>query len=121
MELSITQQAMSLLYFSALGLALGLLYDLLRQLRYSWGRAILWDGLFCSVAAAGCFVLSMEQGKLGVWDILLTLALFCLYINYISGFIFPVIAHVFGLFSSFVRFLVKKYFFIKKIFSNRKD
>ena len=47
MELSITEQAMSLLCFAALGFLLGFLYDLLRQLRYSLQRALLWDGLFC--------------------------------------------------------------------------
>ena len=121
MELSITEQAISLLCFAALGFLLGFLYDLLRQLRYSLKRALLWDGLFCGAAAAGCFMLAMEQGRLGVWEILLTLAGFCLYINCISRAVFPIICQFSRLFSSFVRFLEKKYFFCKKFFSNRNN
>lgn len=121
MELNITEQAISLLCFAALGFLLGFLYDLLRPLRYSIKRSLLWDVLFCSAAAAGCFTLAMEHGRLGVWEILLTLAGFCLYINCISRAVFPIICQIFRLFSRFVRFLEKKYFFCKKFFSNRNN
>jgi len=121
MELSITEQALSLLCFSALGLLLGLVYDLLRQPRYSLRHPLLWDGLFCALAAGGCFMLSMARGGLGVWEILMSLTGFCLYINCISARLFPVISHFFRLISRFVRFLEKKYFFCKKIFSNRNN
>ena len=46
MEVSISAQALSLLSFGALGLGLGLVYDLLRLLRYGLSLALLWDGLF---------------------------------------------------------------------------
>ena len=121
MEVSISAQAMSLTGFMALGFSLGLLYDLLRQLRYSHSRAVLWDLLFCSLAAGGCFYLSMFRGKLGVWDILACLGAFCLYINCISSYVFPVIFQFSRLFLRFVRFLEKKYFFCKKHFSNRNN
>ena len=121
MELSISEQAMSLLCFAGLGLGLGLAYDLLRLPRYRLKMTTLWDGLFCALAAAGCFTLSMRSGRLGTWEILLTPALFCLYINFISKWVFPEICQIFRLFGRVVRFLEKKYFFCKKFFSNRNN
>ena len=121
METSIGEQGLSLLCFLALGLMLGLCYDLLRPLRYGLKKAALWDGLFCALAAAGCFCLAVEKGRLGVWDIALSLAAFCMYINGLSRYVFPWISRFFGLFKTFVRFLEKKYFFCKKHFSNRNN
>lgn len=121
MEVSIAAQGQSLLCFLALGLMLGLCYDLLRPLRYGLKKAALWDGLFCALAAAGCFFLATEKGSMGVWDIAISLAAFCIYINGISRYIFPWISKFFGLFTAFVRFLEKKYFFYKKHFSNRNN
>ena len=121
MEVDIRDQGLSLLCFLALGLMLGLIYDLLRPLRYRFKGALIWDGLFCATAAAGCFFLAAEEGRLGVWDIALSLAAFCMYINRLSSYVFPWISRFFGLFGAFVRFLEKKYFFCKKHFSNRNN
>ena len=120
MEANVSAQALSLFYFALLGLTLGLSYDLLRLPRYTLGAPLLWDGLFCMLAAAGCFVLAMEKGQLGVWDILAALAAFCVYINCISIHVFPKISLFSRLFSRIVRFLEKKYFFIQKILFKQK-
>ena len=115
MEVSIHSQALGLLSFCLLGLGLGLCYDLLRLPRYALSHPLLWDGLFCALAAAGCFCLSMERGRLGPWDLLSALACFCLYLNFMSNWIFPILPLIFRPFSTIVRFLEKKYFFLKKL------
>ncbi len=89
METNLLDQALSLLCFALLGLGLGLLYDLLRPLRYAGKHAFLWDGSFCAAAAAGIFFLSMGSGRLGLWDITAALLSFCLYINLLSALILP--------------------------------
>jgi cell division protein FtsB len=119
MELSISEQAMSLLCFAGLGLGLGLAYDLLRLPRYRLKMALLWDGLFCALAAAGSFTLSMRSGRLGTWELLLTLGTFCLYINFISKWVFPEICQIFRLFGRVVRFLEKNTFFSKISFQTK--
>lgn len=120
MEVSISAQALSLLSFGALGLGLGLVYDLLRLLRYGLSLALLWDGLFCAIAAAGCFYLSMARGSYGIWEILLCLAAFCGYINCMSPHVFPIIYRFSRLIPASVRFLVKKYFFLKNFLFKQK-
>ncbi len=90
MEISLYRQGLSLLCFALLGLGLGLLYDMLRPMRYAGGRACIWDGLFCAVAAAGLFVLSMGSGRLGQWDMAAALLMFCVYINLLSPHILPI-------------------------------
>lgn len=120
MEVSISAQALSLMGFGALGLGLGLVYDLLRLLRYGLRYAILWDGLFCAIAAAACFCLSMGRGSYGIWEILLCLTAFCGYINCMSPHVFPKIYRFSRLFPASVRFLEKKYFFIKKFLFKQK-
>lgn len=121
MELSITWQAMSLLCFALLGLLLGLVYDMLRLPRYRLRAPLLWDGLFCAVGAAGCFMLSMGSGRLGTWEMLIVPASFCLYIYCMSSRVFPIICQFSRLLVRLVRFLEKKYFFIKKFFSNESN
>lgn len=115
MELKISEQAISLLCFLALGFGLGIVYDLLRLLRYSVKKALVWDGLFCALGAAGCFCLAMDKGRLGVWEIVLALLGFCMYINGISKHVFPIIYHYFQTFSRICTVFGKKILFLKKV------
>ena len=89
MEISIAEQAISLLCFACLGLGLGLLYDLLRPMRYRGKGAFLLDLGFCAAGAAACFMLSMESGKAGLWNIMCALLGFCLYICNLSPVLLP--------------------------------
>lgn len=90
MEISITAQALSLACFLGLGLMLGLVYDLLRPLRYGLKKEFIWDFLFCAMGAALCFLLAMSSGKAGLWEIMSAGLAFCLYINFLSPGILPV-------------------------------
>ena len=65
MEVSIMSQLTELIRFAALGLGLGLLYDLMRPMRYSGKGALLWDGIFCFCAAAGCFTAGRSEETAG--------------------------------------------------------
>ena len=118
MELSIAEQAMSLLCFACLGLGLGLLYDLLRPMRYRGKGAFLLDFGFCAAAAAACFMLSMESGKAGLWNIMCALLGFCLYIRNLSPLLLPIFMGIFNK----ARFLtrqakntIKSFKYLKKI------
>ena len=125
MELSIASQLLSLICFAALGLGLGLLYDVLRPLRYQNSGGFFWDMLFCSIAAFGCFTLAMGRGKANTWELAAALLFFCLYIHYLSPMLLPIFLGIF-------RFLHKSYGFllhclkklkiiIKKFFTKRAD
>ena len=125
MEISLFSQSMSLGCFALLGLGLGLLYDLLRPMRYSGGPALLWDGIFCAAAASGCFVLSMNSGRLGQWELAAALLLFCLYINILSPHLLP---HILGItqtmyncYKIIVIKLKKLPQTVKKFFTNHQD
>lgn len=125
MELEIRQQALGLLCFFCLGLALGLLYDLLRPIRYRCKRAFIPDFVFCTLAAAAAFLLSMQSGRPETWNILLCLAAFCLYINLISPVILPIILQIFEgiyrLLYSIVQNLKIFTLNVKKFFTNEEN
>ncbi len=125
MEISLYEQGLSLMCFALLGLGLGLLYDLLRPMRYSGGPAILWDGLFCAAAAAGCFVLSMNSGRLGQWELAAALLLFCLYINLLSPLLLPYILGIAKTMYNCYKIIVikaeKMLEMAKKFFTNSSD
>jgi len=122
MELSIGTQALRLGLFSLLGLGLGLFYDSLRPIRYLSKCSVIWDGIFCLLAAAGCFILSMDSGRLGLWELMAALLLFCLYINFLSPFLLPPYLKCFKTFGRICSLLsdkIKKTSgFAKKFFTN---
>lgn len=125
MELSITGQLFSLLLFSCLGLALGLLYDLLRPPRYFCRSGIVWDILFCSFGTCGFFILSMQRGKPDIWGIAAALLCFCLYVNLLSPLLMPVFLGIFNTLHKVCIFLFqaskKLLFSVKKFFTNVPD
>jgi hypothetical protein len=118
MELSIAGQAMGLLCFAAYGLAMGLVYDLLRPMRYRGKGAFLLDLCFCALGAAACFMLSMESGKAGLWNIMCALLGFCLYIRHLSPMILPIFTGIFNKILAIpcqVNNTLKSFKFLKKI------
>lgn len=119
MELEIKRQALGLLCFFGLGLVLGLVYDLLRPIRYRLKNSFVTDFIFCAAGAGATFFLSMGSGRLGLWEILICLLSFCLYINLLSPVILPSILKIFelisGLFYSIARNLKKFTFNVKKV------
>ena len=123
--MSISSQLTELLRFALLGLGLGLLYDLMRPMRYSGKAALLWDGLFCAAAGVGCFVLSMARGRLGIWNLAATLMIFCAYINFLSPLLLPGILGTWKYMYDFGRKSSEKakklQEFEKKFFTNSKD
>ena len=72
-----------------LGLALGLLYDLLRPLRHHAGRAApLLDLLFSLLAGAAAFLFAMRapDGRMGLWELAAALAGFSLWEHLLCRF-----------------------------------
>lgn len=122
MELEISRQALSLLCFFGLGLTLGLVYDLLRPIRYLSRLALAADILFCAAGAGACFYLAMASGRAGVWEIMAAGLGFCLYINLASPVILPIVLEISGLISRLFYSLGKKYkkfaLIVKKFFTN---
>ena len=116
------------LYALALGLVLGLVYDLLRPPRRAMRKlAFLPDLVFCALAAFGAFSLAMrdEYGRFGLWSVAAGLAGFLLWLELISGLFAPVAARFWSLAARAVRFVVKyaKMPFIsaKNLFSDLKS
>ena len=125
MALSVRTQALSLLLACALGVGLGLFYDLLRPIRRR-GGSLFWDLLFCLTAAVVCFLFAMRAGDaaLGTGELMSALLGLLLYLRLLSPFCFPI-------FESFVRNLgvllkmsqdaLKKVpDFAKKLFPNKR-
>ena len=87
-------QALTLLTALGLGTLMGLLYDLIRPLRYGMGRtaAVLLDLLYCVLAGAAAFIYAMgvNQGRSGLWELSLMLLGFLLYLHFFSRFFLPV-------------------------------
>ena len=79
------------------GLIAGLLYDLLRPLRYAGGKvlAVLCDLFFCLFCTSALFLIGMFfcAGRLSLWEPSAFLGVFSLYVFGIS----PSIAPVFGI------------------------
>ena len=88
MEVDLYAQALGLLRSAALGLAGGMLYDLLRPLRHRLRplAALLCDAFFCLLLGAASFALAMSagSGRLGTVELCAGLAAFLLYLNGIS-------------------------------------
>lgn len=125
METSISAQLLALLSFGLLGLLLGLVYDLLRPLRYFCKGGTVWDFFFCALGAAGFFCLSMQSGRPEFWGMAAALGCFCLYINLLSPLLLPVFLGIFnimhkGHISLSLRFK-KLLFSVKKFFTNVPD
>lgn len=120
--MSVGTQCVSLGCFLLLGLGLGLLYDVLRPIRYGSRFSLLWDGLFCAAAALGCFVLAMSKGRLGIWDAAATCLGFCLYINFLSPLLLPhfwdIAAALHNCYKIIVKAVKKLQIIVKKIFTN---
>ena len=118
-------QIRGLACFASLGLALGLLYDILRPPRYFRGKNFFWDLLFCALSAAGCFVLSMNRGKAHIWELGSALVSFCLYINYLSPFLLPIFMGLFQRLLNCYLFILnspkKLQIFVKKFFTKCPD
>lgn len=125
MELSISGQLLSLLLFAVLGLALGIIYDLLRPLRYFSHTGLIWDIIFCAAGAVGFFTLGMHSGRPDIWGIAAALICFCLYINLLSPLLLPVFLDIFKFMhkvqKSFFLSFRKLLFFVKKFFTNVPD
>ena len=95
MGVSIGAQTISITAAALGGLAAGLLYDLLRQIRAAGGRtaSFFCDVIFCIFCTAELFLIGMLfcEGRLGVWEPAGFLALFGLYLFGISPSIVPII------------------------------
>ena len=91
MAVSIRTQVISLLLASALGLGLGLCYDLLRPVRHRSGDLVL-DLLFCIFAASSAFLFAMQSadGTLGTGELLLALLGLLIYFQFFSPLFLPV-------------------------------
>lgn len=118
MGLSLRGQALSLLLAFALGLGLGLLYDLFRPVRRRGGDA-LWDGLFCLCAACLAFLSAMraESGVLGTGKLLLSLLGMLSYFHFFSPVCLPALEALFSKLEycwQILKFLQKKLLFLQK-------
>lgn len=99
-------QAIAIAAAAFCGLASGLLYDVLRHVRYGAGAAVgmLCDMFFCLCCTAEMFIIGMyfcEHGA-GVWEAAAFLAAFAAYIFGISSSISP-------LFGNFYDNILKKF------------
>ena len=122
MELSIATQAQGLFLFGALGFALGLVYDMLRPLRYFCRGGFFYDALFCAAAGAAFFTLGMRSGRPGLWESAAALLCFCLYINLVSPRLLPLFLGIFKGVHKYSIFLLqssrKLQISVKKFFTN---
>lgn len=96
MEISLSAQAAGLLQAAALGLAGGMLYDLLRPLRHRLRPlpALLCDAIFCLLLGAASFALAMSagSGRLGTVELSIGMGAFLLYLYAISPLCLTVIS-----------------------------
>ena len=95
MELMISRQALGLLLALALGVLTGLLYDLVRPFRRRGGAvlAVLMDLLFSLAAGICAFIYAMgaSSGRLGLWDLFMTLMGFMLYMHFFSDRVYKLL------------------------------
>ena len=99
MQIDNRAQALSLLTALLIGLAAGLLYDLLRPARWHGGatRALLLDMLYCLTLGAGLFVYAMScgGGRLGLGALALAWLGFLCYIHGFSRLFLPLFVKLF--------------------------
>ena len=99
MNLSIAHQGWALLLSLAMGLGLGLVYDLLRPPRRAGGttRTRLLDALFAVTAAVALFFFAMASGdgRLGTWELAAALLGFLLYMHLLSPLLLPPVEKIF--------------------------
>ena len=102
MALSIRLQAVSLLLACALGMGLGLMYDLLRPIRRRSGDFV-WDLLFCFCATVSAFLFAMRSpnGVLGTGDLLLAMLGLLLYFHLLRPVLLPVFGKIDRTFGGF--------------------
>lgn len=107
MELDISAQALTLLLALPLGAALGLGYDLLRPLRRRSKGVFtaLLDVSFALASGAAAFVFAMgaANGRMGVWELALTLAGFLLYLHTLSLRVYPILDEIWNLAGNLIR------------------
>lgn len=122
MALDPRAQALALLLAGALGLLLGLSYDLLRPPRRSAGAGLgaLLDLLFGVLAACGAYLYAMGagEGRLGLWELTSILLGFLVYLRIFSPLILPVLSRFYkgiqGIMESLKKLSAKLQFFAKK-------
>ena len=115
MNLSIAHQGWALLLSLAMGLGLGLVYDLLRPPRRAGGttRTRLLDALFAVTAAVALFFFAMASGdgRLGTWELAAALLGFLPYMHLLSPLLLPPVEKIFrgvGAFLIRLEKLIKK-------------
>lgn len=93
MELDIVGQSLALVSALALGLALGLGYDLLRPPRRCMKRAFVLDLIYALGSFSALFALAMagSWGRLGLWDIASAALGLLLYQVLISPILLPLV------------------------------
>ena len=119
-------QALSLLLACALGTGLGLLYDLLRPIRQHSGNLV-WDLLFCVIAAVSAFLFAMRSpdGVLGTGELLLSLFGLLAYFHLLSPVFLPVFGKTYRIIGGFrintQKSLKKVALTAKKLFQKTKE
>lgn len=92
MEIYVSRQALALALALLMGVLIGLLYDLLRPVRRRGGKfcAAVLDCLFslCSAFAAFLYAMTAPSGRLGLWELFMTLLGFTLYMYTLSDSVF---------------------------------
>ena len=128
MQIDNRAQALALLVALGIGLASGLLYDLLRPARWQGGRllSLLLDTLFCLLLGAGFFVYAMScgDGRLGLGALALAWIGFLFYQKRVSPALLPIFVNIFSISSLKMekakKILKKSGVFAKKIFQKLK-
>ena len=122
-------QALALLPAFFLGMGLGLLYDLLRPPRRRGGEKLgaLLDLLFALCAGAAAFLNAMgaSDGRLGIWELAVSLLGFLFYLHLLSPGLLPLLERtdrvIFGTVRSSKKYVKKIAVSAKKFFSNGRE
>lgn len=92
MELAISRQVLGLLLALGLGVLTGLLYDFIRPFRRRAGSGLtaLLDLMFSLAAGVAAFIYAMGagSGRLGLWELFMTLMGFVLYMHTFSDIVY---------------------------------
>ena len=120
MNISVWEQAHSLLGALLLGIATGLTYDLLRTIRWRFRSRIfcgILDLLFWLAVTAALFLWSVAAGR-GVVQISVCAALFLgavVYFRFLSPLFFPILSWLTGLVFNFFRLLLTPLRFFRRL------